>query len=281
MFARMFFKEWRENIVIFSLAILLMIATALLSLSNQKELTLYFSGMFLLLFLPFAALLIGSGGFYSEHKDNAWIYLFSRPIAKWKIWVFKYVSQLSILLVIFGVFFLVKQILPGLDEILKDINFPSDLRGLFSFSLYFVMPLLAYTISFSISLLYEKQFIIFFVSILIGTGLAFLFQRYLEFLWRMYFSYEGFKSFAIFIALSFILASILTFVRVDFSQMGKKILIFSKFILLFLALSFALGTVWIAKGDLFSGSKEFYYPYFVKHDGDVYLGRPFKGIIRL
>lgn len=280
MFVKIFFKEWRENIIIFSIAILLMLALVALSLSNQRELTLYFSGMFLLLFLPFSALLIGSGGFYSEFKDNAWIYLFSRPIKKWQIWVFKCVSLLSILFVIFLIFFLVKQALPGLDEILKDINFPTEIRGLFSFSLYFVLPLLAFTISFSISILTEKQFVIFFGSIVIGTGLAFLFQRYLFFLWRIYYYYGSFKSFAVLIGLSFILASIFTFIKADFSQTKKKILTFSAFLAFFLIVSFALGTAWVAKGDLFTGSREFYPSDSHKHQGNLYLASMSRGIFK-
>lgn len=279
MFLRIFIKEWRENILIFALAILFMIALVVLSLTNQRELTLNFSGMFLLLFLPFAALLIGSGGFYSEFKDNAWIYLFSRPIKKEILWLFKYVSLLSILAVVFGLFILVKQILPGLDEILNDIKFPSEFRGILSFSLYFVIPVIAFTISFSISMLYDKQFIVFFVSILIGTILAFIYRYYIEFVWNTYYYTGSFRLFGLFIALSFILASIITLVKSDFSQMGRKILTFSKFAVLFIVISLALGTVGIAKGDLFTGAKLFY-PYFVvKHEGDVFADNFSQGIV--
>ena len=165
MFAKIFLKEWRENLIIFFIAILMMFALIVLSFSGQRELTYNFTGMFLMLFLPFSGVLIGSSGFYSEFKDNAWIYLFSRPIKKERIWIFKYVSLLSILLVILLIFFLVKQFLPGIDEILKEFNFPREVFGLFSFSMYIVVPFLALTISFSLSLLYDKPFIIFFVSI--------------------------------------------------------------------------------------------------------------------
>jgi hypothetical protein len=280
MFLRIFLKEWRENILIFALAILFMIALVVLSLTNQRELTLNFSGMFLLLFLPFAALLTGSGGFYSEFKDNAWIYLFSRPIKKEILWLFKYISLLSILAVIFGLFFLVKQILPGLDEILNDIKFPSEFRGILSFSLYFVIPIIAFTISFSISMLYDKQFIIFFVSILVGTGLAFIYRYYMEFVWNTYYYTGSFRIFGLFIALSFILASIITLVKSDFSQMGRKILMFSKFVALFIVISLVLGTVGIAKGNLFTGSKEFYPAYSALHKGDVYLDTISRGIFK-
>jgi hypothetical protein len=288
MFFKIFLKEWRENIILFSIAILLMLATVALSLSNLRQMTLYFSGMILLFFLPFASLLIGSGGFYSEFKDNAWIYLFSRPIKKWQIWVFKYISLLSILFAIFLIFILIRQFLPGLGEILEDISFPSevrglilkDFRGLFSLSIYLVLPLLAFTISFSISILSEKQFVVFFGSILIGTGLAFIFQRYLYFLWTTYYYYGNFKIFPLFMALSFILASLLTFLKADFSQKARKIIYFSKLLAVFLALSFALGTVWVAKGALFTGKKEFYLDGVAKHLGDVYINSIDRGIVR-
>ena len=280
MFFRIFLKEWRENILIFALAILFMIALVVLSLTNQRELTLNFSGMFLLLFLPFAALLIGSGGFYSEFKDNAWIYLFSRPIKKEILWLFKYVSLLSILAVIFGLFILVKEILPGLDEILNDIKFPSGFRSILSFTLYFVIPVIAFTISFSISMLYDKQFIIFFVSILVGTVLAFIYRYYMEFVWNTYYYTGSFRIFGLFIALSFILASIITFVKSDFSQMGRKILTFSKFAALCVVISLVLGTLGIAKGGIFTGSKKFFPSYSAKHEGDVYIDGLSRGIFK-
>ncbi len=288
MFFKIFLKEWRENIILFSIAILLMLATVALSLSNLRQMTLYFSGMILLFFLPFASLLIGSGGFYSEFKDNAWIYLFSRPIKKWQIWVFKYISLLSILFAIFLIFILIRQFLPGLGEILEDISFPSevrglilkDFRGLFSLSIYLVLPLLAFTISFSISILSEKQFVVFFGSILIGTGLAFIFQRYLYFLWTTYYYYGNFKIFPLFMAFSFILASLLTFLKADFSQKARKIIYFSKLVVLFLILSFGLGIVWVAKGALFAGSKELYPHDTIKHQGDVYINSMRRGLVK-
>ena len=280
MFGKIFLKEWRENILIFALTIFMIIALVILSLSEMRELTLIFSVMFLMLFLPFAALLIGSGGFFSEFKDNAWVYLFSRPIRKEIIWIFKYVSLLSILFVIFGIFFLVKHFLPGLDEIFKDINFLTQYPSLLSFSMYSVIPLLVFTISFSLSILYERQFIILFVSILLGTGLAILFRGYIGFLWETNSYYGEIRGFTIIIALSFILASILTLVKSDFSQMRKKILTFTKYVLIFLVISFVLGTVWVSKGNPFSGSKRFYMSGSIKHNGNIYIDRYSGGIIR-
>jgi hypothetical protein len=81
-------------------------------------------------------------------------------------------------------------------------------------------------------------------------------------------------------AFSFILASLLTFLKADFSQKARKIIYFSKLVVLFLILSFALGTVWVAKGALFAGNKEFYPDAAVKHQGDVYIKASHRGIVK-
>jgi len=278
MFAKIFIKEWRENILIFSLAILMMAAMVFLNLSGQEEMTLNFSGMFLLLFLPFAALLIGSGGFYSEYKDNAWIYLFSRPIKKELLWISKFVSQLSILLVIFLIFYFIRRFLPGLDKIFQDLdlNFPDA----FSLSAYVVMPIIAFTIAFSLSLLYEKQFIIFFVSILIGAGLLFISQNYIYFLWERGFLVKGEGILSVFFALSFVFASILTLVKSDFSQVSQKIFRFSKYLLIFLIISFFISTVWVTRGQIFSTSRDFSAWRSIKYQGSLYFQDYRQGILR-
>lgn len=280
MFVKIFLKEWRENILIFSLAILMMAAMVVLNLSGSQEMTLHFSGMFLLLFLPFAALLIGSGGFYSEYKDNAWIYLFSRPIRKELIWIFKYVSQLSILVTIFFIFYFVRRFLPGLDRILQDLDFPNIYIRFLPLSIYLVMPLLAFTTGFSLSLLYDKQFIIFFASILVGVGLLFASQNYTEFLWIKGYRVRHHEIFYLFFALSFVLASILTFVRSDFSQQVKKTLKFSKYLAISLVVSFFLGTIWATNGQIFSSGKGFYSWSSQEYQGNLYFQSFRRGILR-
>ncbi len=280
MFVKILFKEWRENILIFSLAILMMITIVILNLSGQQELTLQFSGLFLLLFLPFSALMIGSGGFYSEFKDNAWIYLFSRPIKKEFIWIFKFISQLSILLTIFVIFFFVRRYLPGLEKILVDLNVPDNSIGLFPFALYVAMPLLTFTISFSISILHDKHFSVFFVTIIIGAGLAYLLQRYVELLRFNNFYVRNLGSFALFFGLSFIAASILTFVKSDFTQLGRKNFRFSKYAIIFLALSFFLATVWATNGKIFSPSKNFSPSFSQRYQGDLFIYSYDQGIVR-
>ena len=280
MFAKIFMKEWRENILIFTLAILMMVALIVLNLTGQKDMTLYTSGMFLLLFLPFAALLIGSGGFYSEYKDNAWIYLFSRPIRKEILWISKFVSQLSILLVIFLIFYFVRRFLPGLDKILQDLDYPDAYGELFSISVYIVMPLMAFTIAFSLSLLHDKQFIIFFVTILIGAGLIFATQQYIFFLWLRGFYVKNEGIFSLFFALSFVLASLLTLLKSDFSQVRNKIFRFSKYLLIFLVISFFISTVVATRGQIFSPRRNFSIWNYQRFQDSLYFQDWRKGILR-
>jgi hypothetical protein len=271
MFAKIFFKEWKDNFVLFVISILFMAALVFLNLSAQKEMTLYFMGMFLLLFLPITGLILGSGGFYSEFKDNAWVYLFSRPIRKEKIWIFKFISIFTILGAIVAIFFFVKQLLPGLNEVIAEFKVPQEIGSLVSFSTYLTLPILVFAISFSLSILYEKQFAILLISALAGAALALVLQQFHIFLWSAYL-YDGkLTGFQILLALSFIVASILTLRRVDFSQTSKKVLYFSKYLVCCLGLSFALTTVWVAKGYLFSGKKWIVPNFVMEHKGDAYL----------
>jgi hypothetical protein len=98
---------------------------------------------------------------------------------------------------------------------------------------------------------------------------------------RVYYYDGGLKIFSLLIALSFILASLITFVKYDFSQMDKKILAFSKFAVLFLGGSLVLSTIGIAKGQLFTGSKNFYPFSSLKYEGDVYTYAYQRGISRI
>jgi hypothetical protein len=282
MFAKIFIKEWRENILIFFLAILMMAAMVILNLTRQQEMTLYTSGMFLLLFLPLAAMLIGSGGFYTELKDKAWIYLFSRPIKKETLWIFKYVSQLSVLAAIFVFFYLIRSVLPGLDKIFQDldINYPDIFSLKFTLSVYVVFPIIAFTVAFSLSFLHDKQFIIFLVSILIGTGFLLVSQYYLYFLWEKGFFSRGEGILSVFFALSFVFASVLTLAKSDFSQTKKKVLLFIKYLLIFLIISFFLSTIWVTRSQIFSASRNFSPWMSEKYEGCMYFQDYRHGILR-
>jgi hypothetical protein len=244
--------------------------------------TLYSSGMFLLLFLPLAAVLIGSGGFYTELKDNAWIYLFSRPIKKERIWMYKYVSQLSILAAIFVVFYFVRRVLPGFDKIIRDldIGYPAIFGFQFTLSVYVVFPIIAFTVAFSLSFLHDKQFIVFLVSILIGTAFLFISQVYTYFLWDLGFFGKGEGILALFFAFSFVLASILTLVKADFSQTKKKIVRFSAYVLIFLIFSLFFSTVLATRGQIFIPRRDLSVWFNQEFQGNLYFHDYRKGILR-
>lgn len=280
MLVKIFFKEWRENILVFSLSIFLLLALVILNFSGQEELTMYFSGMFLWIFLPFAALLIGSSGYYSEFKDNAWIYMFSRPVKKWQIWLTKYVALLSIFITVVLVFYLLVQYLPGLKEILDDSGLLFMMGGLFAYSPFLLVSFLALTISYSISILSEKQFVLVFVSILIGTGFLYIAWKYQEFLIMTYFYFRRVEGLILLVGLSFMIASVLSFMKSDFSQKGKKILQFTRYLVIFIIASFVIHLLWVTKGRVFSTQTLFHAFHSHKIGGDVYINSYQHGILK-
>jgi hypothetical protein len=280
MLVKMFFKEWRENILVFSLSIVLLLALVILNFSGEEELTMYFSGMFLWIFLPFAALLIGSSGYYSEFKDNAWIYMFSRPVKKWQIWLMKYVALLSLFVTVVLIFYLLVQYLPGLKDILDNSGLLFMMGGLFAYTPFLLVSFFALTISYSISILSEKQFVVVFVSILIGTGFLFIAWKYQEFLIMTYFYFRRVEGLVLLVGLSFILASVLTFMKSDFSQKGKKIFQFSRYLAIFIIASFLIHLLWVTKGRLFATRTLFHAFHSHKIGSDVYVNSYQHGILR-
>ena len=281
MFGKLFLKEWREkiNIFIFALIAILLFLLVFLTNSNERELRELSASAMILIFLPFVALLLGSSGFYAEFRDDAWAYLFSRPVKKWKIWIIKYFSLLAILFSILLIFVLAMQITPGLKEIVRSLTFPTGFeRDISFFTLGLLLNLFFFTIAFSISFMSEKQFIIIFASILIGLGLTFVLYEHLYFL-QLFYPYRlGLKGIFPFVALSFISASILTFMKSDFSQMRKKISFFSKLGALFLIISIGLSTAWTMASGSFIGSREVIYNLHT-FEGDAYFST-YKGIFR-
>lgn len=243
MLLKIFIKEWKEKSLIFVLAVIFLLGLILMKFYGRQDLLMYMSGMFVWLFLPFAALMVGSSGFYSEHKDNAWIYLFSRPVKKHTIWLMKYLTQLSVLLAIYLIFYLLFRLLPGMEDIASALSFTQE-ESLYSISYSLLFSVAAFSIAFALSILHDKQFIIFLVSILLGVGIIYLLNSYQNFLRSRYFAFQGLKGIQIFLALSFVLASILTFIKCDFSQFRKKVFMFSGFLIVFLLVTVLLSTGW-------------------------------------
>jgi len=243
MLLKIFIKEWKEKSLIFLLAVIFLLGLILVRFYGRQDLLMYMSGMFVWLFLPFAALMVGSSGFYSEHKDNAWIYLFSRPIKKHTIWLMKYFTQLSVLLAIYLIFFLLFKLIPGMEEIAVALSFTQE-ESLYSISYSLLFSVAAFSVAFALSILHDKQFIIFLVSILLGVGIIYLLNSFQSFLRSRYFAFQGLKGIQIFLALSFILASILTFTKCDFSQFRKKVFMFSGYLTIFLLTAVLLSAGW-------------------------------------
>jgi len=283
MFRKLFLKELREkvNILIFFTINMLIFALLYLFYPRAKsELLEYLYLAMILVIFPLTSVLLGSSAFYSEFKDDSWTYLFSRPIKKWKIWFIKYLAQTIIFFSTLLILLSTILIFPRLKVVIVGFNSSIDFPGVSSlFFSSLVIAFILFTISFSISFLYEKQFIIIFVSISITIGLLLAWDMYITFL-KVLRGSTGIGVFASFIWLSFILASVITFLKTDFSQVWKKIWKFSKSAFLFLALSFIL----LSTGTFsFIKSSYKYLPYssdsFREYKGNFYFDTD-KGIFR-
>ncbi|GEM_PF-947137 len=290
MWGKTFWKEWKEKINIFFLALVFQVIFVFLALthSSQKEFIELLTLTMILAFFPLVGLLLGSSAFYSEFKDGAWAFLFSRPVPKWKVWLSKYLSLLSILLSLLAVFFFLSQVLPQVKEILESYQFPVQFVGqrISLLLLGVLFPVYAFTIAFSISFLSEKQFVIIFSSLfllIILDLIAYFYQKNIFSLLppTLLFSSGIFKELflllTVLVASSFFLASILTFSKADFSQPKKKILFFGKFLFLFLLISVAVNTVWIGAKAHFGG-KDYIHSWQL-FEGDAYFSSN-KGIYK-
>jgi len=245
MFGKIFLKEWRDNWLLLSLTALVLAALIVLGISGQDKATVGVAGVLLILVLPVTALLLGSGAYGSEYKDNAWSYLFSRPVRKSTVWISKYLALLSFLAAAFLILNLAVAILPGLKAVLADFYAPSFVGRVV---LYGLVIFLIFTIAYSLSILSEKPLIVLALSVLIGGLIFWLHTQFIQFFRERYGTWGFFAWFGLFIAVSFALASILTLAKVDFGQKAKKTWAFIWFVLLFLALSFLAEILIVSKG---------------------------------
>jgi ABC-type transport system involved in multi-copper enzyme maturation permease subunit len=249
MFAKFFIKEWRDNRLLLSLMGLGLAALIIVGLAGQDDTAIGIAGVLLLLVLPISALFLGSGAYSSELKENAWTYLFSKPIRKSTIWIYKYLTLLSFLAATLLVLTLAVKLLPGLKSVRTEFFALSFFSNL---AIYGLATFLAFSIAYSLSILSEKPLVIFMVSILLSILLIWLHVQSLQFFRARYAYWDNFWTWGLFVAASFILASILTLTRVDFSQQVRKLMSFIGFVLLFLALSFVAETLIVSKGNPFS-----------------------------
>jgi ABC-type transport system involved in multi-copper enzyme maturation permease subunit len=169
MFNRMIVKEWKEKsgLFLFALAGLVLFALAFSGYSKDKNTLDILASTLLLIFLPVFSLLLGASGFSSEFQDGAWAYLFSRPVKKWRVWLAKYLSLLTILLVVILLFALLTKLHPALKPAPDMFNFPLMDEDISFGILAFVLPLLLFTTAFSLSILSEKTHAVAFLAALV------------------------------------------------------------------------------------------------------------------
>ncbi|MBU1337724.1 MAG: ABC transporter permease [Acidobacteria bacterium] len=230
MFGRMFLKEWKERWGLLGLAIFMigLFVFLYVSPSASENMRLYSTGTLYLIFLPVFALLLGSSGFSAEFKDSAWTYLFSRPVRKETLWLTKLVSLAAMLLFVFFLISLLKLILPGLAVTSRDLFSPIWMKPDIPLQAFaFTISLLAFFISFSMSFLHDRLFVLIFMSVLV-IGLLFAFNKNFFLVVMMKLFSKGFtiptefKDLWILAGMAFLGASLLTFRKTDFSQPAKK-----------------------------------------------------------
>ena len=79
MFAKLLIKEWREKagLVFFGLLILAVFVPGYFALAGKQDMQEALTYALMLFFFPLVALLLGSAGFESEHRNDAWTFLLS------------------------------------------------------------------------------------------------------------------------------------------------------------------------------------------------------------
>ncbi|NTV80301.1 MAG: ABC transporter permease subunit [Candidatus Aminicenantes bacterium] len=252
MFTALVFKEWREKALVFffELGILGLLLAAPLVLRAKTEVREWLIYLVLLLFFPFAALILGASGFEAEYKQGAWAYLFSRPVGRPVIWLAKFSALLSMLAALWLVFFVARAVLPPVRELawLRGFLLPLDFgTGLPWWSLGLSPFLLA--VAFSLSLLHEKQFYILFAALILGllfpaAAWSVLISRTGGYM-AWFLPGKAIRTFIVglgLIALAFVAASLLTLARSDFSQPRKRLRTFAISLGVLLVLA-AAGTV--------------------------------------
>jgi ABC-type transport system involved in multi-copper enzyme maturation permease subunit len=240
----MIIKEWKEKsgLFLFALAGFVLFSLAASGYSKDKETLDILASTILLVFLPVFSLLLGASGFASELQDGAWAYLFSRPVKKWRIWVTKYLSLLTVLFVVIFLFALLTRIHPALKSAADTFSFP--LVGDMSYGiLAYALPLLLFTTAFSLSILSEKTHVVAFLAALVWIVMQMAVTRAGFLLYDRGMPSSVFfliSLMSILVPLSLALASLLTLSRADFSQPMRRAWTFTKSAAVFILVSLGL-----------------------------------------
>ncbi len=255
MFTALYLKEWKEKalLFLFEIGLLALLIAAQFVYRGKKDVQEWLIYGMLLLFFPFAALILGAAGFEAEYRQGAWAYLFSRPVSKVTVWLAKFAALLSMLAALWLVFVALWAAVPGIREfrawpmlgkagLTLESEFPWWSILLSGFLL---------TVAFSLSLLHERQFNVLFLSLLLGLSFmaavwAVMNTRAAGFLaWIA--PERALSTFFLFLALitlAFAAASVLTLVRSDFSQPRKLTFGFVRWFVPFLVLAVAGTAAW-------------------------------------
>jgi hypothetical protein len=253
MFKKMIVKEWKEKsgLFLFALAGLVLFSLAFSGYSKDKDTLDILASTILLIFLPVFSLMLGASGFASEFQDGAWAYLFSRPVKKWRIWLAKYLSLLSVLFAVVLLFALLTRVHPALKSASDAFSFPLVGEDISYGILAYILPLLLFTTAFSLSILSEKTHVVAFLAALIWIALQVGVTRAsFPLLDREMLSsaFTLISLMSLLVPLSLVLASLMTLSRADFSQPKRRAWTFTKFGGIFVLASlglvalFALGT---------------------------------------
>jgi len=255
MFKTLLIKEWKDKalLVAFGLGIMGLMLASFLLFGNDQDLRELIPATFLIFFFPVIGAMLGAGAFESEFRDGAWTYLLSRPVRKETIWSAKLVALLLILAGFWLVFIGLMAVVPGLGDVIAGFNFPKIVgSGLSLFPLILLSSLFFFSIAFSFSILTDKQLSLVFGSLFLGFVLeSVLFFFAFQAVGRAMLTHAGqFPTLGAFIlslvlsSLAFLAASLLTFLKTDFSQPNRKTRALAIWCLLFLAAAWALSAAW-------------------------------------
>lgn len=233
MFIALMIKEWREKalIFLFELAVLAGLLGAQYLVRENRDLREWFVYAVLLLFFPFAALILGTAGFESEYRQGAWTYLFSRPVSRVAIWWAKFAALLGLFAVLWLVFVAAWAALPAIREMAAGPRIFLEALGANGFPWWSLgLSFFMFIVAFSLSFLHERYFNLLFVSLGLGLALpAAAWSLYVVRAGRFLAWLESEKAFRtlliglILMAAAFVVASLRTLVRADFAQPRRRI----------------------------------------------------------